>query len=216
MAPNDHAPRAGEGPESHAEVLRELPLLVATRAEWAEIAASDLPAFVADHAVCEQQVAMYALSLAGYYPDDLELVERAGALAAEEVQHFRRVVAILARRGWPLAGRRANRWAQALRQRIEVGREPITKVDRLLFGALIEARSCERFTALLDRIRDRDPELARLLDDLGPAEKRHWEMFHALAGRELPADELAERFRGWLEFERDLQTALGVEPTVHG
>ena len=45
---------------------------------------------------------MYALSLAGYYPDDLELVERAGALAAEEVQHFRRVVTILRRRGWPI------------------------------------------------------------------------------------------------------------------
>src|SRR5262245_59937122 len=114
----------------HAEVMAELPLLVATRPAWARLAAANLPQFVADHAVCEQQVAMYALSLAGYYPDDLELVRKAGALAAEEVQHFRRVVAILEKRGWPLAGRRTNRWAQALRQRIEVGREPWTKVDR--------------------------------------------------------------------------------------
>ena len=200
----------------HAEVMAELPLLVATRPEWARLAASNLPQFVADHAVCEQQVAMYALSLAGYYPDDLELVRKAGALAAEEVQHFRRVVAILERRGWPLAGRRTNRWAQALRQRIEAGREPWTKVDRLLFGALIEARSCERFTLLLDEIRESDDELARLLDDLGPAEKRHWEMFRELAARDVEAKELAARFRGWLEFERDLQTSLGVEPSVHG
>jgi tRNA-(ms[2]io[6]A)-hydroxylase len=200
----------------HAEVLAELPLLVPSRPGWAALAAADLPAFVADHAVCEQQVAMYALSLAGYYPDDLELVRKAGALAAEEVQHFRRVVAILERRGWPLAGRRANRWAQALRQRIEAGREPWTKVDRLLFGALIEARSCERFTLLLDEIRDSDDELARLLDDLGPAEKRHWEMFRELAARDVGEEALAARFRGWLEFERDLQVSLGVEPTVHG
>ena len=73
----------------------------------------NLPEFLADHAVCEQQVAMYALSLAGYYPDDAELVERAAALAAEEVQHFRRVVAILRKRGWPLGGRRKNPWAQS-------------------------------------------------------------------------------------------------------
>jgi tRNA-(ms[2]io[6]A)-hydroxylase len=201
---------------SSAEVLASLPLLVATRPEWARLAAGNLPVFVADHAVCEQQVAMYALSLAGFYPDDLELVERAGALAAEEVQHFRRVVAIARRRGWPLAGRRANRWAKALRDRIEVGREPWTKVDRLLFGALVEARSCERFTLLLDQIRDRDPELAHLLDDLGPAEKRHWEMFRDLAARDVETSALETRFRAWLELERDLQSALGVEPTVHG
>jgi tRNA-(ms[2]io[6]A)-hydroxylase len=216
MAASADSTGIGGGSTTHAEVLRDLPLLVATRSDWAGRAAANLPAFVADHAVCEQQVAMYALSLAGYYPDDLELVERAGALAAEEVQHFRRVVAILKRRGWPLAGRRTNRWAQSLRQRIEVGREPITKVDRLLFGAIIEARSCERFTALLDEIRGSDPEIASLLEDLGPAEKRHWELFRTLAGREMPADELAARFRRWLEYERDLQHGLGVEPTVHG
>lgn len=201
---------------AQATILAELPLLAPTSSSWARLAAGNLPVFVADHAVCEQQVAMYVLSLAGYYPDDFELVERAGALAAEEVQHFRRVVAIAKRRGWPLAGRRTNSWAQALRRRIEVGREPITKVDRLLFGAIIEARSCERFTALRDELGSRDPELAELLDDLGPAERRHWELFHRLAAREMPADELHSRFRGWLEFERDLQSTLGVAPTVHG
>jgi len=209
-------PGATPEPIDFEEVYAALPLLHPTPRSWAELAAANLPELLADHAVCEQQVAMYALSLAGYYPDDLELVRHAGALAAEEVQHFRRVVAILERRGWPLAGRRTNRWAQALRQRIEVGREPLTKVDRLLFGAIIEARSCERFTALLDEIRGADPEIASLLEDLGPAEKRHWELFYSLAGRELPSDELAARFRRWLELERDLQLTLGVEPTVHG
>jgi tRNA isopentenyl-2-thiomethyl-A-37 hydroxylase MiaE len=79
---------------------------------------------------------MYALSLAGYYPEDGELVERPAALAAEEVQHFRWVVAILRKRGWPFGGRRRNPWAQALRGQIVAGREPWTKADRLLFGSL--------------------------------------------------------------------------------
>lgn len=201
---------------SYAEVARELPLLVETSPAWAELAAANLPAFLADHAVCEQQVAQYALALAGWYPGDFELVEAAANLAAEEIQHFRRVVAILNRRGLPTGGRRTNRWVQALRARIEPRQGSWTKVDRLLFGAIVEARSCERFTRLLERVQETDPEVARLLADLGPAEKRHWQLFYRLAGREVEAAALAERFRGWLELDRDLAAHAGVEPTVHG
>lgn len=202
------------GPAGFDEVFAELPLLHATPRSWAELAAARLPEFLADHAVCEQQVAMYALSLAGYYPDDAELVERSAALAAEEVQHFRRVVSILRRRGWPLGGRRKNPWAQSLRARIVPGREPWTKVDRLLFGAMIEARSCERFTRLLEVVDD--PEVVHLLSDLGPAERRHWELFYQLAGRETGEAALAERFQGWREFEAELARGLGTSPAVHG
>ena len=201
-------------PVDFAEVFASLPLLHATPRSWAELAAARLPEFLADHAVCEQQVAVYALSLTGLYPDDVELVERAAALAAEEVQHFRRVVSILRQRGWPLWGRRKNPWAQGLRALIVNGREPWTKVDRLLFGAMIEARSCERFTRLLEVIDD--PEVAHLLADLGPAERRHWEMFYRLAGRETGPEELAARFQRWREAEADLARGLGTSPTVHG
>lgn len=200
-------------------VVAELPLLHRTPRSWAELASRELPVFLADHAVCEQQVAMYALSLAGLYSEDGELVSKAAALAAEEVAHFRRVLAILQRRGWPLAGRRKNPWVQALRERIELGHEPWTKVDRLLFGAMIEARSCERFTCLLSALDDpevADPEVADLLEDLGPAEKRHWEMFYELAGREVPPEALVRRWQSWLEYEKSLAEKLGVSPTVHG
>lgn len=203
-------------PVSYDEVARELPLLISTPRTWAELAASNLPIFLADHAVCEQQVAQYALALAGWYPDDFELVESAANLAAEEIQHFRRVVAILNRRNLATGGRRTNPWVQALRARIAIRQGPWTKVDRLLFGAIVEARSCERFTRLLEVIQDRDPEVARLLADLGPAEKRHWQLFYRLAGREVEAAGLAERFRGWLEFDRELAGRAGVAPTVHG
>lgn len=202
------------GPIDFEEVLAALPLLHPTPRSWAELAASRLPEFLADHAVCEQQVAMYALSLAGYYPDDEELVEHAGELAAEEVQHFRRVVAILQRRGWPLGGRRKNPWAQSLKAQIVLGREPWTKVDRLLFGAMVEARSCERFTRLLEVVDD--PEVERLLADLGPAERRHWELFYRLASREIEAEALATRFQRWRELEAHLARGLGISPAVHG
>lgn len=198
------------------ELEEELPLLSWTPSSWAELAADDLPTFLADHAICEQQAALFGLSLVGHYPDDDELVRQMGSLAAEEVSHLRRVATILRKRGWPMSKKRPNPWVQGLRANIESDRGPLLKVDRLLVGALIEARSCERFTTLLRVIEERDPEVARLLHDLGPAEMRHWQMFHALARRELPADELASRWRGWLELERDLSAQGGVRPTVHG
>jgi tRNA isopentenyl-2-thiomethyl-A-37 hydroxylase MiaE len=79
---------------------------------------------------------------------------------------------------------------------------------------MIEARSCERFTRLLEVIDD--PEVAHLLADLGPAERRHWEMFYRLAGRETGPEELAARFQRWREAEADLARGLGTSPTVHG
>ena len=125
------------------EAIRaELPLLTATPSSWAELAASQLDFFLADHAVCEQQAALFGLSLVGHYPEDDELVERMGALAAEEVSHLRRVHALLRRRGATISRRRGNPWVQGLRERIDSSRPELLKVDRLLVGALIEARSC--------------------------------------------------------------------------
>lgn len=194
----------------------ELPLLVLTPRTWAELAASELPLFLADHAVCEQQAALTALNLVAHYHRDDELVQRLTSLAAEEVVHLRRVVTLLHRRGLQPARRRPNPYVQALRTRVEPEREPRLKIDRLLVGALIEARSCERFTALLEALGDGDPEVADLLRDLGPAERRHWEMFYGLAARETDDAWLAAHWRGWLEHERDVVARGGLRPTVHG
>jgi tRNA-(ms[2]io[6]A)-hydroxylase len=204
-----------KGPTASVEAVRaELPLLSETPAAWAELAAADLPAFLSDHAVCEQQAALSALALVGWYPADAELVETMSALAAEEIQHMRRVLHLLHRRDWRPANRRTNPWAKGLREAIETGREPAQKVDRLLVGALIEARSCERFTLLHATTADAD--VRDLLEDLGPAEMRHWRLFHRLAAREMDAGALATRFLRWLRLERDLHARGGVRPTVHG
>lgn len=197
-------------------VRDELPLLAWTPVSWAQLAASQLPIFLADHAICEQQAAMFGLSLIGNYPDDDQLVDKMGALAAEEVSHLRRVCALMRKRGISPGKKRKNPWVRGLREHMQTDRGPLLKVDRLLVGALIEARSCERFTCLLEVVEDTDPEVARLLHDLGPAEKRHWQMFYALARRELPAEQLEPRWQSWLEHEAELARRGGTQPTVHG
>jgi len=191
-----------------------LPLLSRTPRRWAELAASRLDEFLADHAVCEQQAALSALSLIGHYPEDGELVERMTSLAIEEVSHLRRVAGLLRRRDVPPARRRANPYVRGLRARITHEREGDLKLDRLLVCALIEARSCERFTLLHETVGDSG--VRDLLHDLGPAEKRHWRMFWQLAARDVSPAALGERWRRWLEIERGLMRGRGVSPTVHG
>ena len=202
-------PRAGD-------ILDELPLLHATPRSWAVLAAERLPVFLADHAVCEQQAALTALNLIAHYPDDEELVERMASLAIEEVTHLRRVAGLLRRRRLAVAKRRPNAYAGALHGRITKTPPATCKTDRLLVAALIEARSCERFTRLLQVVEDTDPEVAGLLQELGPAEKRHWELFHRLAARNTDPPWLGRRWREWLEFERELAAGAGISPTVHG
>ena len=207
---------AGEGVPSVEELMADLPLLHTTPPHWAELAAADLPIFLADHAICEQQAALFGLSLVGHYPEDEDLVVKMSALAAEEVAHLRRVTTLLHKRGQQIHRRRANHWVQGLHKHLQKGNNALLKVDRLCLGALIEARSCERFTCLLREILDRDPEVASLLRDLGPAEKRHWRLFIDLARRELPEAEFEPRWQRWLEVEAELSKKGGVHPTVHG
>jgi len=200
----------------HDDPMAGLPLLSATPESWARLAAARLDLFLADHAVCEQQAALTALNLVAHYPDDDLLVQRLTALAAEEVSHLRRVTRLLHARDLQPARRRPNPFVNELRSRMRTVRGPELKVDRLLVSALIEARSCERFCRLLPCIAARDPEVAALLRDLGPAERRHWEMFHDLASRCAEPEALARRWREWLEWEAEVMRGRGVEPTVHG
>ncbi len=202
---------ANDGP-----VDEGLPLLSPTRPGWAELAAASLEVFLPDHAVCEQQAALTALNLVAHYPEDDELVEAMAALAAEEVTHLRRLAKLLRRRGMHVMRRRPNPYIQRLRRHMVTESEPGMKVDRLLLGALIEARSCERFTCLLGIVERSDPEVAALLADFGPAEKRHWQIFHRLASRDADPTWFESHWREWLQHEDSVIRELGDSPRVHG
>lgn len=202
--------------ENFLAALDELPLQRSTRDDWAPQAAAALPEFLADHAVCEQQAALFGLNLIAHYPDDAELVDCMSALATEEAMHLRRVAAILHRRGLRIGKRRSNGYVQALHQHISKQSEAQLKRDRLFVGALIEARSCERFTLLLAELKEQDPEVSDLLFDLGPAERRHWKAFHHLATRDGEPEEVAQRWSEWLQLEASIVAQRGLRPTVHG
>lgn len=180
-----------------AEPLPEIVLLGETPDRWVDRCLDDLPALVADHAACELQAAVFALSLVGLYPERAALVDRLSALAAEELRHFRKATREARRLGARLVPRRKNRYAATLRNACRNSPEPDRGLDLLLVAALIEARSHERFLKLAPRLPD--ARLARLYAELAEAEARHGpayvELAVAHAGAEATRDRLAELSR---------------------
>lgn len=153
---------------------------------WVRHAASDLDSVLVDHAHCEMKAATNALSLVVRHPGDLGLVRALTDLAREELDHFRRCVAFLERRGLTLGAPPVDAYAAELRR--ARGALPATLlppvVDRLLVGALIEARSCERFKLLLDALPAETPHDLRVFyKELFEAEARHYRVYVDLAVR---------------------------------
>lgn len=148
----------------------------------------DLDAVLVDHAHCEMKAATNALSLAVRHSADLELVKALTDIAQEELSHFRRVVELLAARGLALGAPPVDDYAAQLRRAMKAlprsGSEDLPfVVDRLLVGALIEARSCERFKLLLPVLTpDRcSEEMRTFYEELFACEARHYRDYVDLA-----------------------------------
>lgn len=187
---------------------------------WATIAAGDLRALLADHAHCEMKAASNALSLSTRWPATPRIARALVDLAEEELRHFRAVVDELERRSIPLGRPEVDVYAVELRKIAQAGgkKSPeLSFVDRLLVGALIEARSCERFRLLADVLAQRGDALAAFYEELFASEARHYRTLLDLA-IEVSGDEPAVRARltELARAEGELASRLGHLPSIHG
>jgi tRNA-(ms[2]io[6]A)-hydroxylase len=191
-----------------------------TDPRWATLAVADLPSLLSDHAHCEMKAASNALSLAARWPSYPSLVRGLAELAEEELRHFRAVLAELERRGIALGKPETDVYAAELRKaasRRSSHAASAALVDRLLVGALIEARSCERFRLLERALRaSGEIALADFYDELFAAEARHYTTFVDLALEVAPEDEVRPRLAALAKAEGELVQRLGVSPTMHG
>lgn len=201
-------------------------LKVPTDEAWASAALRDVVGVLADHAHCEMKAASNALSLAARHPADPELVRALTDLAREEIDHFQRVLALLVERGVTLGPPPVDEYAAELRRATNaLSRAPAagTLVDRLLVGALIEARSCERFKLLADATSGdgSHPELHALWEELLAAEARHYRTFVDLAVRAAGGDRarVLARLERLAEAEGAIVASLASgasRATIHG
>lgn len=185
-------------------------LLAPTPDAWVQAAAESWRALLNDHAQCEKKAASTALALMFTYPEDRRLGVALSRLAREELRHFEQVQRLMTSLDVPFERQRPGRYAAGLRAKLRTS-DPGRKLDLLLTGALIEARSCERFRLLAPRL---PQPVAAFYQQLAQAEARHFEQYLELARAASPP-EMAPRLRELAECEADLATTEDVELRFH-
>jgi tRNA-(ms[2]io[6]A)-hydroxylase len=157
-------------------------LLAPTPDAWVAAASERWRELLNDHAQCEKKAASSALALMFAYPQDRPLAAALSRLAREELRHFEQVQKLMTALEVPYERERPGRYAAGLRAALRTA-DPGRKLDLLLSGALIEARSCERFGLLAPRL---PGEAGAFYAQLGRSEARHFEQYLELAQRAAP------------------------------
>jgi len=192
-----------------------LGLKLLTDPRWANIAESNLEEILTDHAWCEQKAAANALYLISNNSEHIEFIQKMAEIAIEEMEHFNMVVAIIKQRGYTLGRERKDDYVSQLMKfvRKDVSRNT-SFIDRLLFAAMIEARSCERFRVLYQNIADK--ELSKFYYDLMVSEATHYTTFLNFARKYATDVDVDKRWAEWLDFEGELIQSYGKSGAVHG
>ena len=192
-----------------------LGLKLLTDPRWANIAEGNLEEILTDHAWCEQKAASNAITIITYNSEHEDLVTSMNEIAIEEMQHFQMVHDIIKERGYALGRERKDDYVNQLYKFMKKdGSRNDAFIDRLLFAAMIEARSCERFRVLSENIIDE--ELAKFYRELMISEAGHYTTFLKFAKKYTERTDVDKRWKEWLDFEGELIQNYGKKETVHG
>ncbi len=192
-----------------------LGLKLPTDPRWVNIVEKNIEEILTDHAFCEQKATSTAISLIVSFPEYTELVQEMVALVKEEISHFKMVHDKILDRGWTLGRDRRDDYVIELLKFFPKGGSRTTQlVHRLLYAALIEARSCERFRLLSEELEDK--ELADFYRNLMVSEANHYTMFLGFARRYGKKKEVDTKWRQLLEYESKIISNLGTGEAIHG
>ena len=194
-----------------------LGLKMATDPRWVNIVERNLHEILIDHAFCEQKAASNAISMIVQYPFYVDLVQAMTEICQEEMMHFDMVHQKLLDRGLTLTFERKDPYVNDLAlylKRSAHGSKEGYFVDQMLFAAMIEARSCERFKILSEELQDED--LKKFYRDLMESEARHYTTFLGFAKKYGGKINVELRWQKFLEFEATLMEQYGKTETIHG
>jgi len=192
-----------------------LRLKLPTDPRWVHIVEENIPEILTDHAWCEQKAATNAISLTVNFPEYTDLVNAMLELAQEELEHFKMVHQIILKRNLTLGFERKDAYVNELYSFVRKGyQRHIVLVDRLLFSAMIEARSCERFKVLSENIKDK--ELSAFYHELMVSEATHYTLFIKLAKQYGNGIDVDKRWQEFLDFEASVIAKYGNKETIHG
>ena len=192
-----------------------LGLKLPTDPRWVNIVEKNIEEILTDHAFCEQKAASTAISLIVSFPEYTELIQEMVALVKEEISHFKMVHDKIIERGWTLGRDRRDDYVTQLVKFFPKGGSRTTQlVHRLLYAALIEARSCERFRLLSEELEDK--ELADFYRNLMVSEANHYTMFLGFARKYGDKKEVDTKWHQLLEYESKIICNLGTTEAIHG
>jgi tRNA 2-(methylsulfanyl)-N6-isopentenyladenosine37 hydroxylase len=192
-----------------------LGLKLATDPRWVNLVEKNIEEILTDHAWCEQKAVSNSISLIISYPEYTEMVDEMLTIAKEELAHFEMVHQKIKQRGLVLGKERRDEYVNDLYQFMRKGyKREIALVDRLLFSALIEARSCERFKILSEQINDED--LKKFYRELMISEAAHYTTFLSFARKYAGKEDVDKRWQEWLDYEAEIISKYGKKETMHG
>jgi len=192
-----------------------LGLKLPTDPRWVNIVEKNIDEILTDHAYCEQKAASTAISLIVSFPEYTELTQEMVALSREEMGHFKMVHDRIIARGQTLGRDRKDAYVVALMKFFPKGGSRTTQlVHRLLYAALIEARSCERFRLLSEQLKDK--ELAEFYHKLMISEAGHYTMFLKFAREYGNIEEVNQKWQDLLIYEAKIIKNLGKKESIHG
>ena len=192
-----------------------LGLKLPTDPRWVNIVEKNIEEILTDHAFCEQKATSTAISLIVSFPEYTDLVQAMVALVKEEISHFKMVHDIILKRGWVLGRDRKDDYVKQLLTFFPKGGSRTTQlVHRLLYAALIEARSCERFRLLSEELTDK--ELSEFYRKLMVSEANHYTMFLGFARQYGERNQVDKKWQNLLDFEGKIMKNLGKQETIHG
>ena len=195
-----------------------LRLKLPTDPRWVNIVEKNIEEILTDHAWCEQKAATNAITIITHNSEHQDLVQDLLALAKEEIDHFEQVHNIIIKRGLQLGRERKDDYVNELylyMKRSNTGSRVSGLVERLLFSAMIDARSCERFKLLSEQINDEDLKL--FYRDLMISEANHYTLFIRFARKYgSHVEDIDLRWQQWLSYEAELVKNYSKKETIHG
>jgi tRNA-(ms[2]io[6]A)-hydroxylase len=192
-----------------------LGLKMPTDPRWVDIVDKNLEEILTDHAWCEQKAATNAITIIVKNPGRTELVDELTNIAREEIEHFDMVHQKIKERGFKLGAERKDEYVRDLMAYIKTGGNHEEQlISNLLFSAMIEARSCERFRILSEEIADED--LKVFYHELMISEANHYTVFLGLARKYGGREKVDAKWADFLAYEAGLMDKYGKKESMHG
>ena len=187
--------------------------LASSSCEWLRSVQKNFDAFLIDHALNERKASASAMTLVAHYPDRAELVEVMIELAIEELNHFKQVMKIIASRNLIIENEKKDPYVNELRRHMKKSDSGAYLLDRLLSGAVIEARGEERFSLLAENLSDQ--ALRSFYARISASEARHFCLFLDLADKYFHRQTIEDRLSEWIEIEKLAIESLPITNRLH-